>query len=63
MSEQFPRGKLASNDQGATPIAVTVKDGTVVIAFTKPMDWIGLGYAEAKALGECLLKRAEEIRQ
>jgi hypothetical protein len=63
MSEQFPRGKLSSDDLGATQIAIAVKDGTVVMRFSKPMDWIGLGYAEAKALGECLLKRAEEIRQ
>jgi hypothetical protein len=59
----YPRGKLNAADLGATPLAVTVKDGTVIIAFNKPMDWIGLGYEEAKALGECLLKRAEEIKQ
>lgn len=44
-------------------MAVGVKDGTVVIRFTKPIAWIGLGYDEAKALGESLLRHAEEIKQ
>jgi hypothetical protein len=61
--ERYPRGKVRTDDLGTTELLVTVKDGTVLIVFSKPMDWIGLGYEEAKALGECLLARAEEIRQ
>lgn len=60
---KFPRGKLNAADEGATKVAVGVKDGTVILAFPQPTTWIGLGYDEAKAIGEALLKRAEEIRQ
>ncbi len=63
MTAQFPRGRLNPADKGATEVAITVQDGTVIVRFPTPTLWLGLGYDEAKALGECLLKRAEEIRQ
>ncbi len=63
MSDQFPRGKLNPADKGTTQIAVAVQDGTVIMQFPTPTLWIGLGYDEAKALGESLLRKAEEIRQ
>lgn len=59
----YPRGKLFPDDEGATQVAVTVANSTVVVRFAKPMRWLGLDYDSAKALGEALLKRAEEIRQ
>jgi hypothetical protein len=60
---RYPRGQLNADDQGQFGMAITVQDGTIIIAFPKPVTWIGLGYDEAKAIGEALLKRAEEIRQ
>ncbi len=59
---RYPRGKLRPDDQGETQLAIAVRNNTVVLHFGKPVVWIGLGYTEAKALGEALLARAEEIR-
>lgn len=61
--ERYPRGKLRADDEGHTQIAVGVRNNTVVVEFATPVKWIGLGYDEAKAVGEMLLARAEEIRQ
>lgn len=59
----YPRGRLGPSDEGQTQVAVTEKNGTVIIAFNKPMRWIGLGHEEAKALGEKLIQLAGRIRQ
>ena len=59
---RYPQGKLNADDLGETAMAITVKNGKVIIAFPYPMDWIGLGYAEAKAIGEAILRRAEDIK-
>lgn len=59
----YPRGKLNAEDLGGTQMAVGVQNNTVIIAFPKPMDWIGLGYDDAVHLANLLLKRAEEIKQ
>lgn len=63
MADQFPRGKLNRSDEGSARVAVAAINGTVVIRFEKPIAWLGLGYDEAKSLGESLLRKAEEIRQ
>jgi hypothetical protein len=63
MVTKYPQGKLTADDEGETQIAITVQDNAVIVAFTKPMNWIGLDYDSAKTIGEALLRRAEEIRQ
>ena len=59
----YPRGRLNADDEGELRLAITVKDGTIIFAFGKAVTWIGLDYDQAKAIGELLLRRAEEIRQ
>jgi hypothetical protein len=62
MVDQYPRGKLSDDDLGETTIAITVKDKTLIIAFTKPMDWIGMDKETALAIGNQIIKRANEIK-
>lgn len=58
---KYPRGKLCADDEGELKIAITVKDKTVIIAFEKPITWIGLAKQDAINLANVLLSRANEI--
>lgn len=55
--EQFPRGKLTDDDEGALTIRMTTQDKTIVVEFGKPVAWIGLDRATALDLAINLLKR------
>lgn len=59
---RYPLGQIAPDDQGETELAIAVVHGTVVIRFPKPMTWLGFGPREARALGEALIRKAEEIK-
>jgi hypothetical protein len=59
---RYPRGKLSDDDQGEADMAITVRDRTVIIAFAKPMDWIGMDKATAIRFGCALIARANEIK-
>ena len=59
--EQFPRGKISLTDEGKTEMMLVVQNGTVILKFSKPMLWIGLGAVEARAMGEALIRKANEI--
>jgi hypothetical protein len=59
-TDRFPEGKLAPEDEGEIRFGVTVKDGKVVIAFGKPVAWIGMTVAQARELGQLILERAAE---
>lgn len=56
---EFPDGKIQENDEGQIRVAITQKDGRVVIDFGKQITWIGFTKEEAKGLAELLLKHAE----
>jgi hypothetical protein len=58
---RHPRGQLDDNDEGGLLVQVGVRDNTVVVAFAKPVHWIGLGAHEARGLAELLLKHAAEL--
>src|SRR5262245_32045958 len=59
---KFPRGKLSADDEGETDMAITVRDRTVIVAFTKPMRWIGMDKETALGIGRKLIERANEIK-
>jgi hypothetical protein len=58
---QFPGGKLTEEDEGEIKIAVTHKDGKVVLAFGKPVSWVGFMPQEARAVAETLRKHSHEV--
>lgn len=60
---QFPRGKLHESDEGEIRIGVTVKSGTVVLAFGKDVSWVGMPPRQARDLGRMLIARADEAAQ
>ena len=57
----FPDGKLTENDEGEIAIGITEKDGRVIIAFGKPIEWIGFTAEEVKDLGKLLIQKANTI--
>lgn len=61
---KFPQGHYTPDDEGELQIAIAVdsRNGKVVIQFGKPTAWIGMGPAEAKALGLILIAKARAAR-
>jgi hypothetical protein len=58
---KYPRGKLSDDDEGSLTLAITIKDRTVIIAFPKPVEWIGMSKQDALAIAQLLIERANEI--
>jgi hypothetical protein len=61
MADQFPRGKLNADDDGAIQTRIGVQDKTLIIDFGKPVVWIGLDKQGAIDFANTILKRAAEI--
>ena len=57
---RFPRGKLHEGDEGELQMGVTVNQGTVILAFGKPVAWLGLTPQIARTLAANLIERADE---
>lgn len=57
---KFPRGKLHDSDEGELQLGVTVNQGTVILAFGKPVAWLGLTPQIARQLAATLIERADE---
>lgn len=57
---RFPRGKLHESDEGELQIGVTVNQGTVIVAFGKPVAWLGLTPQMARDLAASLIARADK---
>lgn len=61
--KEFPRGQLNKDDEGALTVGFTSTKGTVVIHFGKPITWIGLGPADARAWAEKLVELADKVEK
>ena len=57
----FPNGKLNAHDEGGLRLAVGVEGANVVIAFGKPVAWLGMPPAEAVQLAEMIIKHARTL--
>lgn len=55
---QYPRGKLNADDEGALNIAIGERDNTVIINFGKKVAWIGMSRPEAIEFAKTIMKRA-----
>lgn len=58
---RFPQGKLNANDEGELAMAITHKDGKVIIDFGKPTAWIGFDPQQAIQLASLLKMHASSI--
>lgn len=53
-TREFPDGRIAPTDDGVCKMGVSVVKGRVVIAFDRPMDWVGFTAQEASDLADSL---------
>lgn len=61
--DKYPRGKVRSDDEGATQMAIGIRNGTIYLAFKKPILWLGFGAHEARALAAKLNELADGLEQ
>lgn len=56
---EYPEGKLNADDEGAIQFAIGhTADGLVRIDFGKPVSWLAMPAAQARAFGEVLIAKA-----
>lgn len=58
---KFPEGKLTEDDEGEIHMGVIVKDNKVILAFGKPVAWVGMTRVQAINLADLLKRRAMEL--
>lgn len=58
---KYPNGRVLPTDEGETKMAVTNKNGVVIIDFGKPVAWVGFTATEIRGLIEVLTKHADVI--
>lgn len=61
-TRRFPRGKMTSDDQGETRIAVGIQDTAVVMDFGAPTAWIGMSPESALNVARALTEKADQLR-
>ena len=61
-TREWPEGRIDPTDDGKFQMGVRVIKGRVVIAFDRPMDWVGMTAAEASDLADVLRTRSLEAR-
>jgi hypothetical protein len=59
----FPGGKLTDHDEGEIRIAIGHKNGKVVVAFGKPISWIGFSPEQARELAEHIIKHSHAVEK
>lgn len=59
----FPQGRVHESDKGETAFAIAVdpRRKIVIIRFTKPVDWLGLGAKECRDMAAILNEKASQL--
>lgn len=60
---KFPRGRLNPDDEGEIAVGVAVDGDVVVLAFPKPVAWVGMPAEQAEKLADTIKQRAAEARR
>jgi hypothetical protein len=63
MADKYPEGKLTESDEGELEFKIGVFEERVIMDWGKPVKWIGLRPAEARAIAASLIKNAEAAEQ
>jgi len=53
-TREWPAGRIDGTDDGAFRMGTTVINGRIVIAFDRPVDWIGMTPQEASDMADKL---------
>lgn len=62
---EYPQGKLSEKDEAELAIAVAADKtiGKIMLQFGKPVAWIGMNAIQARAIGEMLILKANELSE
>lgn len=62
---RYPFGRLNADDEGELAIGVAVDkaQGVIVLAFGKPISWMGLPSEKAREMAKLLSQKADELDQ
>lgn len=63
MADKYPQGKLTESDEGELEFSIAVHEGRVILNWGKPVQWIGVPPAKARAIAASLLRTAEEAEE
>jgi hypothetical protein len=60
---QYPRGRLAADDEGELDMALAVDHdrGLIVMDFGVPVQWIAMSKAEALDLARAVARKASQL--
>jgi hypothetical protein len=58
---KFPAGQIHSSDKGELKLAISHKDGKVLIAFGCPTEWVGFPKTQAVLFAETILAHAKQL--
>ena len=59
-TREFPYGTITPDDEGEIRLAVTAQGGKVIIAFGKPIAWLGMSPREARQFAKALSEWADK---
>lgn len=63
VGSKYTRGKISEEDEGQLMIRTAIKNGTIIIDFSKPLSWLGLGKLEAIEFANILLEYARKLEK
>lgn len=58
---RFPEGRLTPEDEGELRMGVTTEREKIILAFGKPVAWIGFSVEQARKVANALYDRANEV--
>jgi hypothetical protein len=61
-TRDYPEGKLREDDRGGLMMKLEVEGDKLILRFGVPVDWIGLGPSDCRALAAKLLEFADARR-
>lgn len=61
---EYPRGRLNGDDEGALAVKIAVDHGArrIIIAYPKPVAWVGMALNEAEHMRHLLSEKIKELK-
>lgn len=59
---KWPEGRLDQSDDGEFQFGLSILKGTIILAFDRPVDWIGLTPDQCRGLAVALQEKALQAR-
>lgn len=60
---KYPDGRLGAEDDGELEVAITNKNGRVLMHFGKQIEWIGFTAEQAVEIAKCLFEHSNKAAE